>query len=294
MMAMRLVPATLQPAVVWLLPNKWRHRASLKKMETFIAAEMAKQRDKPVDSTPGNTPLPSLLTCMMEEVDQDPMLLTRLLAVLSAGGIYSVANFTFSVLLDLAAHPHFLEEIRAEFREKHAAIGGAWNYDAFDFLPKLDSALKESIRLAPGALTVYSRVMQQDYTLENGIVLRKGQFICVDSIGRAEDEAVHEDARKYDALRSYNGGLETHLNQPFRGVYGPDLRWGAGRWACAGRYLATMLCKFMVVKLLDEYDFQLPGGRRPANSALHEFVFLHPDVQIEMRRRKDSLGIECS
>ena len=225
------------------------------------------------------------------EQEADPQVLAELLAALAAGGIYSSANLIVSTLLDLTANPHFLEEIREEISAKQTEVNGNWDYAAFNSLHKLDSALKETVRLTPGSLTTYSRVMLDDHTLSNGLTLKKGQFICVSSFCRSKDPRVYDNPETYDALRAYNHDLQDHLARPFRNVY-DDLRWGAGRWACAGRYLATLVVKVILVKLIDEFDFQFPDGpSRPPNSVLHEFIFIDPSTKLMMRRRKSDSGI---
>ncbi|RAK90788.1 putative cytochrome P450 [Aspergillus costaricaensis CBS 115574] len=297
MFIMRLVPSILQPLAVWLLPSKWRLRAGRKRLEAFIRPNAKKQREEDSRSTVISE-LPSLFKCIINEArnesEQDPEVVTGLLMALAVGGTYSAANFIYAAILDLTAHPHYLAEIREELHLKNAEISGRWDFEAFNSLHKLDSACKETLRLTPGSLTTYSRVMQDDYTLSNGITLRKGQFICVHSNGRARDSSVYPDANKYDALRAYKQDFRAHTTCPFKGVYGQDFRWGSGRWACAGRYLASMVCKIMLVKLLDEYDFQFEGSEgRPANTIFHEYVFIRPGVKLMMRRREGSLGIRC-
>jgi cytochrome P450 len=291
-----MIPAVLQPLLVWMLPHKWRLRSSLKELESFVVSQVEKRKAEKASGKNGPVP-PTLLAWMVEEakhdVEEDPYVLTQLLTALAAGGTYSSANFIVSVLLDLVAHRHFLKEIREEICDKHKEINGNWNFEAFNTLHKLDSAFKETMRLTPGSLTTYSRVMLSDYTLSNGIPLKKGQFICVSSYCRSKDPTVYPDPEEYDALRAYNRDFQDHIARPFKGLHGQDFRWGAGRWACAGRYLASLVAKVILVKLLDEYDFEFAGDRgRPSNSVLHEFIFIDPGVKIMMRRRENALGIE--
>ncbi|KAL4935323.1 hypothetical protein BDV06DRAFT_217511 [Aspergillus oleicola] len=296
MMAMRLVPNMLQPLVVWMLPAKWRLQSSFKRLQSFITPvvnehKAAKLRSK--DQTP-STLLAWMVTQAKTSVEEDPYVLTELLAALAAGGTYSSANFIASAIFDLVAHPAFLEEIREEIREKNNKIQGRWDFTSLNSLLKLDSAFKETARLTPGSLTTYSRVMLQDYNLSNGIFLKQGQFICISSYAQSTDPEIYPEPTSYDALRSYKASRQEHASQPFKGVYGQEFRWGAGRWACAGRHLATLVAKFLVVKLVDEYDFQfLPGSERPPSSVLHEFVYVNPSIKVMVRRRENNLGISC-
>ena len=103
-------------------------------------------------------------------------------------------------------------------------INGVWDYDAFQSLHKLDSAMKESARLSPGSNTTFSRVLLNDYTLSNGVRLRKGQFICVSSYSESMNPRLIDEPEIYDALRAYNQNFEDHVARPFRGVYASEYR----------------------------------------------------------------------
>lgn len=197
-----------------------------------------------------------------------------------------------STILDLVAHPHFLEEIRKEIHEQQEAVNGLWDQDAFQNLHKLESAMKESARLSPGSSTTFSRVLLEDYTLSDGTELKKGQFVCVSSYCRSQDPAYVTDPQTYNALRAYEQDFSDHLARPFKNVYGDEYRWGAGRWACAGRFLATMVVKIILVKLLDEFDFEFLTGKKPSITIIHEFLFIHPETKLLMRRKAKASGIK--
>lgn len=285
---MRLVPWFLQPVLVWLHPGKWRLRRTWRILERFVWPEVEQRlSDK-------NEKRTDLISCMVRDVrdsqDADPELIKGIVGSTAAGATYSSAALIVGVVADLVAHPHFLEEIREEIRRVDGEVNGAWDTEAYNKLEKLDSAMKETVRLAPGTYLVYSRVMQRDYTLADGLRLKKGQFICLSGYCRAMDPQLFPDPGKYDALRSYHQDLQNHRAKPFSSVLADDFRWGAGRWACPGRYIATLMSKVILVKLLAEYDFMLIGGKRPENAFLHEFVFFHPETEILMRRRENLSG----
>lgn len=131
-----------------------------------------------------------MVTGDKQEVEKDPYVLAQLLAALAVGWSYSLANFIVSTLLDLIAHPDFPSEIREEIALKHMQINRDWDYKAFNSLPKLHSAFKETSRLAPGSLTTYSRLMLRDYTLSDGIPLKEGESICISNYCRSKDQSV--------------------------------------------------------------------------------------------------------
>ena len=291
--ALRLVPWCLQSILVWLHPDKWRLRRTWKTMRRFVYPQVALRQS---ERQSGQKLALDLISCMVEGAkhtrDSDPELITGIVGSTAAGATYSSAGLIAGVIADLVAHPHFLDEIRQEIKAKSKEVNGFWNANTFESLEKLDSAMKETVRLVPGALVVYSRMIMSDHTLSNGLQLAKGQFVCVSGHARAIDAEVFERPEEYDALRAYNLDLQDHRARPFNSVLADDFRWGAGRWACPGRYIATLMAKIILVKLLDEYEFKFVEGRRPTKSLLHEFVFFHPETELLIRRRDSNSGIE--
>ncbi|MCJ1405149.1 hypothetical protein MMC11_008375 [Xylographa trunciseda] len=287
---LRLVPWFLQPILVWLHPHKWCLRQTWKTLERFVLPEVARRLSE--KGCEGRT---DLISCMVREAkdeqDADPQLIKGIVGSTAAGATYSSAALIVGVVADLLANPHFLEEVREEIRAKHQKVDGNWDIEAFNGLEKLDSAMKETVRLAPGTYLVYSRVMLNDHTLSDGLKLKKGQFVCISGYSRATDPTLFPNPKKYDALRAYKQNLQDHRARPFSSVLADDFRWGAGRWACPGRYIATLFAKIILVKLLDEYEFKLIDGVRPPNALLHEFVFFHPDTELLIRRRETNSGI---
>jgi cytochrome P450 len=296
MFVMRLVPRFLQPLLVWLTPFKWRLERSWKVLESFVIPEV-NYRKQDLATRCNN---PDLISWMLAEAkneeEKDGFMLTRLVGSVIAGGTYSSAAFITGVIADLVAHPHFLTEIRDEIHATHERCNGEWDAGAFNSLDKLDSAMKETSRLAPGSLLVYSRFIEEDVVLSTGLHLHAGQLITTSGHSVAMDPAIFPNPRAYDALRAFNEGLDQHRAQPFRSVDSKDHRWGAGRWACPGRSIASLISKVILVKLLDEYDFSfVPDkqgiAKRPATQIMHEFVFMGPEAIMFTRRREKNSGI---
>lgn len=296
MFVMRLMPSFLQPFLVWMTPFKWRLERSWKTLENFVMPEVEYRKQDPVTRCKNPDLISWMLAEAKSEEEKDGFMLTRLVGSVIAGGTYSSAAFITGVIADLVAHPHFLAEVRDEIRSTHERISGNWDVAAFNSLDKLDSAMKETSRLAPGSLLVYSRFVEQPITLSNGLHLQPGQLITTSGHSVAMDPAVFPNPRQYDALRAYNDNLEQHRNQPFRSVDTKDHRWGAGRWACPGRSIASLVSKVILVKLLDEYDFAFVKdsngvSKRPETKIMHEFVFMSPDASMLVRRKEQNSGI---
>lgn len=295
---MRCIPGILQPLMVWLLPAKWNMEKGWRLLASYVVPQVLRQKkavsEGQVDTS--TTSNPDLVSCMVKngrtELERDPEVLTTLCGSIAAGSTYSIANFVCRALADMVAHPQVLDAVRNEIRDKHIEINGQWDTASLASLDCLESAMKETARLAPGTLIVYSRVVQVDCVVD-GVYLKKGQSITVSGPGRAMDDSIYENARSYDGLRFCREAMiEQHHRRPFSSVDTDILTWGAGRWACPGRFVADLAAKILLIKLIDEFDFRFVDNVALEPNAIHEFLFFHPDNKMLMRRRTDSLKID--
>jgi cytochrome P450 len=291
---MRLVPSCLQPILVWFLPVKWNLNRKWRELESFVGPEV--QRQKKIKEDGGATTGMDLLSCMVRDAatafEKDPSVLTILCGSVATAAIFSVGNLICHLVADLTANPDILDEVRAEIRTKHAEIGGRWDLAALGSLEKLESAMKETARLASSPLIVYNRVVQKDCVL-GGVRIRKGQFITISGRERTMDPTLYEDPGVYKGLRfCAPDKIDKHRARPFRTVDTDILTWGAGRAACPGRAIADVAAKVFLVRLLDEYDFGFVDGKRLEPSTFHEFVYFNPDNEMLFRRRKASAGVK--
>lgn len=295
---MRCVPEFLQPLLVWLLPAKWRLLSGWNKLRSYVIPRVLKQKEAKAKNMEGfrATVQPDVISWMVEdgrnELERDPEVLTTLVGSIAAGSTYSITNFCCRTIMDMIAHSAVLDAVRNEIREKHAEIDGRWDVGALASLEKLESAMKESSRLTPGTLLVYSRVVKKDHMLSNGLLLRKGQFVTMSGATRSKDPAIFENSRDYEGLRfCAEDRIKDHRSRPFSSIDADILTWGAGRWSCPGRLITDMSAKILLVKLLDEYDFAFIDNKVLPCSAMHEFLFFHPENKMLVRRRKDGSGI---
>ncbi|KAF7905077.1 uncharacterized protein EAF01_005598 [Botrytis porri] len=296
--ALRCVPQILQPALLWLLPAKWRLLSSWAKFRSYVIPRVEQLKEERIkDENKGLESInPDVISWMVEdgrnELERDPKVLTTLVGSIAAGSTYSITNFCCRTILDLIAHPETLEIICDEIRQKHAEIGGRWTWEHLNSLEKLESAMKESSRLTPGTLLIYSRVVKKDHVLSNGINLKKGQFITMSASQRSMNPEIFENPLEYNGLRFCAADkIEEHRAKPFSSINTDTLTWGAGRWACPGRIITDMSAKILLVKLLDEFEFAFPGGKPLRRSVMHEFLFFNPESDLLVRRREDALGI---
>ena len=233
-----------------------------------------------------------MIECANED-EADPAHLAHLEIVISLASIHTTQMNVVHVLYDLAAHPNFVEPLRNEI-ETIAREDGGWHKASYSKLRKLDSFLKESQRFNPPSVLSYHRVMQQSHVLRDGTRLPKGSHIAMAVNAIQNDPAVTSspdtfDPFRYARLRDVVG--EGHMHQ-FATTEPKHLNFGHGKFACPGRFFASLEIKTILVKLIMNYDFRLlPGSSRPANLSAHEFIFPNPDGRLQVKARsKESLA----
>ncbi|KAI1127674.1 putative cytochrome P450 [Nemania abortiva] len=280
---MRFIPSYLQSALVWLLPWKWSLSRSWKKIEKISLSEIQRRREHP-DQCGGEDAISWMVRDGETDLERDPRSLSKLIGALLGGSTYSTASLVTGVVANLTAHPELLDEIRLEIQQKNDKVRGKWNKTAFNSLPKLDSVLKETARLAPSSVLLYSRHMEDDYKLSNGLKLRKGQKITVNSLITSQDPKLYNEPERFDGIRHCGG-------RPFQAVDNNLLTWGSGRWACPGRFVANMMARIILVKILNDYEFQFGDGKQPRMFNMHEFVVPSPFHKMKVRRRRNALEL---
>ena len=191
------------------------------------------------------------------------------------------------VLYDMTAHPEYFEEIRQEVREVAREDSG-WQKTSYAKLRKLDSFMKESQRFNPPSVLSYHRVMQESHVLSDGTALPKDSHICMPVHAIQNDPEVTPDPEIFDGLRYYKYRQrqgEGHLHQ-FATTEEKILNFGHGKYACPGRFFASLEIKVILVRLIMNFDFKFsPNQGRPANLKAHEFIFPNPDGKLLIRAR---------
>ncbi len=93
----------------------------------------------------------------------------------------------------------------------------------------------------------------------------------------------------FDGLRYYKlreNNTDSHKYQ-FASLDGVNMNFGAGRYACPGRYFASMELKLLLAQLLLKFDFQFPPGQgRPSLLVMDEMVAPVPWAKVMVRRRE--------
>jgi len=272
----------------WLRPFKGPRLPAVKHFEERLQRSKAFLRTIVLERLSGEKNSNDLMQWMVERSkslgcadDIEGHINRQLTATFAA--VHTTSMVTTNVLYSLAAAPEYLEPLREEIRTVKAAHGGKLDTRALQDLVKLDSCMKEAMRMFPAAITGFGRYVRKPITLSNGQYIPAGVIIeCpVDAIHFDQD--TYSDADKFDGFRYYRlrqtGNTTEHAHSQFVSSNERDLAFGYGKHACPGRFFAANEIKIILSRMLLEYDFKMPDGRTDRYDQIRNEKMLSPDTQ---------------
>ncbi|TFK68396.1 cytochrome P450 [Pluteus cervinus] len=183
----------------------------------------------------------------------------RILAI-NFAAIHTTSTGLTNALYDLAVHPEYVEPMREEILSVIATEG--WTKVGMTKLRKLDSFLRESQRLASGALNVTRRAMR-DFTFSDGTTVPKGAYVFVASRATHLDEVNYPNPHEFQGFR-FSDMREDEGESTKHQTVALGLDWvifGGGKHACPGRFFAVNEMKAMLAYILLNYDIKLEEGK---------------------------------
>ncbi|EJT96541.1 cytochrome P450 [Dacryopinax primogenitus] len=164
----------------------------------------------------------------------------------------------------LATHPEYAPILREEVEVTVAEFG--WTKDAINAMIKVDSFLKESMRITGIAAYSMGRKVMRATTLSDGTKIPKGAHIAVNLWGVHRDPTIYERPDDFDPWR-FSKKIAAGENATRHALTTPSpefLFWGGGAHPCTGRHFASMEMKAMLAHIVTNYDVKLPQeGLRP-------------------------------
>ncbi|KAH8835010.1 cytochrome P450 [Flagelloscypha sp. PMI_526] len=213
-------------------------------------------------------------------------LCTRILLV-NFAALHTTTMTVTHVLFDLSSNPQYI----APLREEVAAITRehGWSKASLQKMRKLDSVVKEALRLwALGPITS-NRLVMKEFTFSNGQVVPPGYVLYFAARAMHHDEANYENSREYrpfrfSDLRDEDGkGLAHQLSNPDANF----VTFGIPtRHICPGRFFASTEIKGILAHLLLTYDFKTEDGMRPENLEIADGLAPSPTAKLLFRSRK--------
>jgi cytochrome P450 len=213
------------------------------------------------------------------------------MVVLNFGAISTTSLAVTNAIFDIWSTPlsqNVVAILREEAERVYAEHNGQWTKAALAKLYRLDSALRESLRVSNIGGVALARRTKTDVTLSNGLVVKKDNCVGVSIDGIHFDEKYYPGAREYDAfrfsrLREEATAEKPHLNVdlvttsahflPFsHGIHAWCVnlkllhyrRWSVLMFRSPGRFFAANSVKMILAHILINYEIQ-PFAKRPPN-----------------------------
>ena len=176
-------------------------------------------------------------------------------------------------------HPHVLKDIVAELDDLYAD-GSAVSFQALREIPRLESALKEALRLHP-PLILLLRVAKEDLPVGD-YVIPKGAMVAASPAVSNRIAADFPEPDAFDPSRYVEPRQEDLIN---RWTWIP---FGAGRHRCVGSAFAMMQLKAIFSVLLRDYTFEMAQPSDSYRDDTSKMVIqLEQPCRVRYRRRSE-------
>ncbi|HMT50512.1 MAG TPA: cytochrome P450 [Dietzia sp.] len=193
-------------------------------------------------------------------------------------GHHTTSGTSAWMLIELLKHEDYLAEVVAELDEVYAD-GAEYSFGALRQMPKVENALKETLRLHP-PLIILMRVAQEEVKIGDHVV-HAGQTVAASPAVSNRLPEDFPDADAFDPDRYAEPRQEDIVN---RWTWIP---FGAGRHRCVGAAFAQLQIKAIFSILLREFEFELA---QPAESYHNDHskmvVQLAQPCKVRYRRRR--------
>lgn len=222
----------------------------------------------------------------------------------------SIHTSTFtatSLLFDIWSSPTAVsdvDELRAEIEEVFNQNGRQWDKNAMAKLFKVDSALRESLRISTFFSYGLTRLVvdPNGVTMKSGLHLPAGTSIGTPTCAIHFDESIYENPTVYQPFRFSRAreefaagnqkGDESNAGKVLQSknlatVTTSDhfLAFGHGKHACPGRFFAVSELKMLLAHIIMNYDIQ-PLASRPPATCYGSEVLPPMSATLSVRRRK--------
>jgi sterol 14-demethylase len=163
-------------------------------------------------------------------------------------GHHTTSGTAAWTLIELLRHPEDLDAVHRELGELYAG-GAEVSYQALRAMPRLESAVKEALRLHP-PLILLLRVAKEDLEVD-GFAIRAGQMVGASPSVSNRIPEDFPDADSFQPAR-YLEPREEDRSNPWTWI-----PFGAGRHRCVGAAFAMMQLKAIFSVLLSDWEFEL-------------------------------------
>lgn len=289
---MRNFPRFTHPVVGALLPSRRRLLRCMEGLHHFLEPLIEERRAQEKLQGSSYKPPNDVMQWMMElanEEESEPSNLANRFVYTILGSVQTVVEVIMNCLYELCVRPEYIEPLREEMRLALEECDG-WDKRTAGILIKTDSFIKEISRHYPPSALSFRRITKETIVLSDGLILPNDTYVCVATTSPDQDELGESDQGKFDGYRYYKkrlaqGALSSRYD--YAATDKSHVGFGHGRYACPGRFAASIEVKVLLAHILLQYDIRLPKrmSGRPQSIKLLEFQFLNPEATMELRMR---------
>lgn len=177
-----------------------------------------------------------------EDVEITDMVISANAFIIFLGGFETTSSTLAFLMLELAAHQHVQEKMRAEIREVLEKHDGNVTYEMLQELSYMEMVIQETLRLYPPFPSI-QRMCTKDYMIPGtDALVERGTIVLFPTLGIQRDEQYFENASAFIPERWADGNA-----QPPPGVYMP---FGDGPRYCIGKRFAMIQMKCCLIRVL--------------------------------------------
>jgi cytochrome P450 len=225
-----------------------------------------------------------------------PSTLAGRILMVNFAAIHTTSFTVTHAIFDLiSSKQEYVDELRKEISSVLAEHGGEWNKKALAEMEKLDSIVRESLRLHMVSTFGVPRLVigKDGFKTLSGVHIPKGNIVAVPGKNIATDESFYPDADTYKPFRFAEKQKDEDVEHVKRARQAAPttsaeyLAFGHGKHACPGRFFAASEMKLILGYMVMNYDIEMLDKRPPDIFA--GVARLPPmAAKIRVRRRKNT------
>ena len=210
-------------------------------------------------------------------IDMSADYITGIFISMMFAGHHTSSGTASWALIELMRHPEVMKDVVAELDDLYAD-GSEVSFQALRSIPRLEAALKETLRLHP-PLIILMRVVQEEIELA-------GHTIPVGTVVAASPRVSNRIAEDFPEPDLFDPGRYLDPRQEDLQNRWTWIPFGAGKHRCVGNAFAMMQMKAIFSVILRDYEFEMAQPSSSYRDDVSKMVIqLEQPCRVRYRRR---------
>lgn len=211
-------------------------------------------------------------------IDMTADYITGIFISMMFAGHHTSSGTASWALIELMRHPETMKDVVAELDDLYAD-GSEVSFQALRSIPRLEAALKETLRLHP-PLIILMRVVQEEIELA-------GHTIPPGTVVAASPRVSNRIAEDFPEPDSFDPGRYLDPRQEDLQNRWTWIPFGAGKHRCVGNAFAMMQMKAIFSVILRDYEFEMTQPSEEYRDDVSKMVIqLQQPCRVKYRRRQ--------